>query len=152
MQDYFCRLFRYDKWANTILLDIFDHKPATHPRMNELLSHILSAQRIWLDRCLGLHATAERFEPRTPAIMRKDLEAYHHEWTGFIRSPQAAGFSNSVSYTNFQGDHLNSIISDVITQVTNHGTHHRGTIIALMKADGYTPPNLDYISFTRVNQ
>jgi len=61
-------------------------------------------------------------------------------------------FKRSIRYTSFQGDVFTNTLQDIITQVTNHGTHHRGTIIALMKEEGYAPPNLDYISYTRLRQ
>jgi uncharacterized damage-inducible protein DinB len=149
MHHYFCRLFNYDKWAGSILLDIFEQKPATNPRVNELLSHILSAQRIWLDRCLRAAATAERFQARTPAMIKTDMELYHDEWTAYIKSIQPEDFSKIIPYTNLQGGQLTNTLSDIITQVINHGTHHRGTIIALMKTEGFSLPMLDYIRFTR---
>lgn len=152
MQDYFIQLFGYDKWATTRLLEIFDQKPAANPRINELLSHIQSAQRIWLHRCQGHKETVQRFQQRTQQTIWSDMESCHKDWVAFIQSLQPADFTGFISYTNFQGDHLTSMLQDIITQVTNHGTHHRGTIVALMKEEGYPAPNLDYISYVRQQQ
>ena len=150
MQSYFLKLFQYDKWATTRLLEIFDQKPASNPRINELLSHMQSTQRIWLDRCQGRKETVQRFQDRTQEVIWKDMQQCHEDWTGYVKSLQPADFDKIISYTNFQGDHLANNLTDIITQVTNHGTHHRGNIIVLMKEEGYAPPNLDYISFVRV--
>ena len=152
MQSYFLKMFRYDRWATTRLLECFDQKPAANPRINELLSHMQSTQRIWLDRCQGRAATVPRFQDRTPEIIWKDMQQCHQDWLTYIQLLQPVDFNTTISYTNFQGDHFSSNITDVITQVTNHGTHHRGNIIILMKEEGYPPPNLDYISFVRLVQ
>ena len=150
MQSYFIKLFGYDKWAMTRLLEIFDQKPPGNPRINELLSHMQSTQRIWLERCLGLKESVQRFQTRTQETIWKDMESNHNDWLAYIHSLGPDDFKRQIVYTNFQGDRLVSILQDIITQVTNHGTHHRGTIIGLMKEEGYLPPNLDYISYTRL--
>jgi len=152
MQSYFLQLFGYDKWATTRLLEVFDQKPAANPRINELLSHMQSTQRIWLDRCLSRTESVQRFQPRTPEIIWKDMQACHNDWIDFIQSLQPADWHRPISYSNFQGDPFTNVLYDIVTQVTNHGTHHRGTIIALMKEEGYPPPNLDYISYVRLMQ
>jgi uncharacterized damage-inducible protein DinB len=152
MKSYFLKLFGYDKWAMTNLLEIFDQKPAGNPRINELLSHMQSTQRIWLDRCLGRKETVQRFQSRTQAIIWKDMEMNHNDWVLYIQSLQPDDFQLRINYTNSLGDPLTSVLHDIITQVTNHGTHHRGTIIALMKEEGYAPPNLDYISYTWIKE
>jgi len=150
MQSYFIKLFGYDKWAMTRLLKIFDQKPASNPRINELLSHMQSTQRIWLERCLGRTESVQRFQTRTQETIWKDMELNHSDWLAYIQSLQPDDFNRSINYTNSQGDHFASVLQDIITQVSNHGTHHRGTIIALMKEENYLPPALDYIIYTRL--
>ncbi len=152
MQAYFLDLFNYDKWAMSRLLEIFDPKPAANPRINELFSHMQSTQRIWLDRCIGHPETVQRFQDKKQAIIWKDLESNYNNWVTYLHLLKPADFNRSIPYTNFQGDAFNNTIQDIITQVTNHGMHHRGTIIALMKEEGCTPPNLDYISYTRLSK
>ena len=152
MQSYFLKLFAYDKWASTRLLEVFDQKPATNPRINELLSHMQSVQRIWLDRCQDKKESVQRFQDRTQEEIWKDMERCNADWVVYVQSLKAADFDRSINYTNFQGDHLTNMLHDTITQVTNHGTHHRGNIIFLMKEENYPPPNLDYISFVRFIQ
>jgi uncharacterized damage-inducible protein DinB len=152
MQSYFLKLFGYDKWAMTGLLEIFDQKPATNPRINELLSHMQSTQRIWLDRCRGCPDSVQRFQSRTQKAIWKDMERNHNDWVTYIQSLQPGDFNQTISYTNTLGDPFSSVLHDIITQVTNHGTHHRGAIIALMKEERYAPPNLDYISYARLKK
>jgi uncharacterized damage-inducible protein DinB len=58
MQQYFKQLFEYDKWATDALLAKFETQFPQNERIYGLLSHMLSAKRNWLDRCLGLPASA----------------------------------------------------------------------------------------------
>ena len=152
MQLYFIQLFKYDKWAMSRLLEMFDPKPAGNPRIIELFSHMQSTQRIWLDRCFGRTESVQRFQDRTQETIWKELALNHSDWVAYIQSLKPGDFARPIDYTNFQGDAFTNTLQDIITQVTNHGTHHRGTIVALMKEEGYPPPNLDYISYTRLKK
>jgi len=147
MQAYFTKLFGYDKWASTLLLNAFAEKTPINPRIYELLSHMQSTQRIWLDRCLGLPQSTERFMNRTPGRIREDIESYHQAWIDYIRALQPGDFDRFITYTNSAERVFSTQLQDIITQVINHGTHHRGTIIALMKEEGFPPPSLDYIAW-----
>jgi len=149
MHAYFLQLFGYDKWATIRLMEIFDEKPAINPRINELLSHMQSTQRIWLCRCQGEPDSVLRFQDRTPEMIWKEMRDCHNDWVSYILSLQPADFDRAIDYTSALGEPFTTKLKDIITQVTNHGTHHRGTIVALMKAEGFAPPNLDYISYVR---
>jgi uncharacterized damage-inducible protein DinB len=149
MQQYFKQLFEYDKWASHALLAKFEKQFPQNPRIYELFSHTLSTKRIWLDRCLGLPQSVERFQDRLPDEMKEDLENYHLAWVDFIDQLDATAFENTVHYANSTGAAFDSKLIDVITQVINHGTHHRGAIIVLMKEEGFVPPNMDYITYVR---
>lgn len=149
MQQYFKQLFEYDKWASQILLDKFEKQFPQNARIYELLSHMFSAQRIWLDRCLGLPQSVERFREQLPDEIKQDFVNYHLEWVEFINQLQPDDFDKTVKYHNLQGEHFENRLSDIITHVINHGTHHRGSIIVLMKEEGFIPPTLDYIFYLR---
>ncbi|MEP6749340.1 MAG: DinB family protein [Bacteroidota bacterium] len=149
MQSYFLKLLHYDKWATTLLLEVFDQKPADNSRINELLSHMQSVQRIWLDRCQNRKETVQRFQYRTQEEIWKDMQQCNADWIDYIQSLESTDFDLPISYINFQGDHFTTALNDIITQVINHGTHHRGNIVILMKEEDYPLPILDYISFVR---
>ncbi len=48
-----------------------------------------------------------------------------------------------------KGNEFSSRLADMITQVTNHGTHHRAQIGQLLKVDGVNLPITDYIFYIR---
>jgi uncharacterized damage-inducible protein DinB len=149
---YIKQLFEYDKWASQALLFKFERQFPQNERIYELFSHTLSTKRIWLDRCLGLPQSVERFQDRLPDEMKNDLESYHLAWIDFIDQLSTDALENTVRYANSKGDEFDSKLIDIFTHLINHGTHHRGAIIVLMKEEGFVPPNLDYISYVRLGQ
>ena len=149
MQQHYKKLWAYDKWATETLLQALEQHTPANQNIYILLSHCLSASRIWLDRCKGLPHTEDRFKARTLAEIKTDLENYNHEWVAYIDSIPTDAFAATINYTTIAGQPFKNVLNDIITHVINHGTHHRGAVIALMKAEGYTLPLLDYIVFVR---
>jgi uncharacterized damage-inducible protein DinB len=149
MKAYFKQLFEYDRWASHQLFEKFEKQFPQNARIYELFSHMLSTQRIWLDRVLGLPQSVERFQDRLPDEMKEDMENYHAAWMEFIEELQEPDFDRMVHYKHSSGQPYDNRLSDIITQVLNHGTHHRGNLIILMKEEGFVPPGLDYITFVR---
>jgi uncharacterized damage-inducible protein DinB len=149
MQSYFKQLFEYDRWASQKLLDKFEHQFPQNERIYVLMSHMLSAQRVWLDRCLGIPQSVEIWATRLPEEIRNDMENYHLAWVDLINQLAPEDFDNTITYTNTRGETFTNRLCDIITQVTNHGTHHRGEIMILMKEEGFVLPNIDYITYLR---
>jgi uncharacterized damage-inducible protein DinB len=151
MKDHYIQLLKYDNWANQTLLNVFDRQFPQNQRIYTLFSHLLSAQRVWLDRCLNLPASTELWKDRLPGELQMDCDNYHLAWLDFITEMSDDQFHNEVTYKNTKGDEYNNKLSDIITHVVNHGTHHRGSIVVLMKEEGFVPPLLDFIYYIRIS-
>ncbi|RKR83247.1 putative damage-inducible protein DinB [Mucilaginibacter gracilis] len=149
MHTYFKQLFQYDKWASKMLLDKFEKQFPQNERIYGLMSHLLSAQRNWLDRCLGIPQSAVLWGQRLPDEMRQDLENYNLAWIDFIESLHDADFAKPITYTTAAGITYTNTLTEIIAHVINHGTHHRGQILILMKEEGYVLPGIDLISYLR---
>ena len=52
------RLFRYDQWGNSTLLEFMAAQPNAPARGGQLLAHVLGAQTVWLDRIAAMPHTA----------------------------------------------------------------------------------------------
>jgi len=152
MQAYFKQLFEYDKWASDLLMDKFERQFPQNPRIYELFSHLISTQRIWLDRILGIPQSVERFKDRLPDEMKEDLENYHRSWMEFIEQLQPGDFDRIISYVHPNGTPYNERLVDIMAHVVNHGTHHRGNLVILMKEEGFVVPTLDMIFYVREKQ
>ncbi|WP_295648640.1 DinB family protein [uncultured Mucilaginibacter sp.] len=149
MKHYFKQLFEYDRWANQVLLDKFEHQFPQNERIYEVFSHMISAQRIWLDRVMGLPQSTAVWAELLPHEMQTDMVSCNRDWLGFIDDLQETDFNNTVHYTNSAGDTFDTKLVDIMTHVINHGTHHRGGLMVQMKEEGFVLSPLDFIVYVR---
>jgi uncharacterized damage-inducible protein DinB len=54
-----------------------------------------------------------------------------------------------IEYANSQGRVFQNSLFDILFQVLNHATYHRGQIAMEMRKNELQPANTDYINFVR---
>lgn len=153
LADYLRRQFAYDEWANREVLKAIrsaggENQPA-NKRSLQLMSHIMAAERVWLDRL--------KQQPQSvPVWPEPDLaqcEAQAAElgglWLAFLDLITAGDVSQSITYKNTKGEEWTSTIVDVLTHVVLHSAYHRGQIATHMRANGQTPAYTDFIHGVR---
>jgi uncharacterized damage-inducible protein DinB len=152
MRDYFINLFNYDHYANERILNaIIEAKEPDKPV--QLMAHLLAAQLVWVTRCLSLPpANVELWPPLGdkrfdfPAIIASN----QHAWITYLDELEETDFDKIISYKTLKGDSFNNRLTDIITHVINHGTHHRAQIGQLLKFAGVENlPVTDYIFYLR---
>ena len=157
LADYLRREFAYDEWANREVLNAIrtaggandSANDSANQRSLQLMSHILAAERVWLERL--------KQQPQSvPVWPEPDLaqcEAQAAElgglWLEFLDLITAGDVSQSISYKNSKGEEWTSTIVDVLTHVVMHSAYHRGQIATHMRASGQTPANTDFIHGVR---
>jgi len=148
LADHLQRQFRYDEWANRETLAAIRAAQGDE-RSLELMAHILSAEKLWLERLL-------RQPQSSPVWPKADLSACEQRaaelgglWRDYLHGLDAAGFSTSVSYRNTKGEDWASTIGDVLTHVLMHSAYHRGQIASHMRESGQTPAYTDFIHGVR---
>jgi uncharacterized damage-inducible protein DinB len=150
MKDYFLNLFRYDQYANLQILDsIFAvNEPQNTVR---LMAHLLGAQQIWLSRCTEIPLSNHTIWPDWQAAQFGDIIGDNYQViTSYLAERNDDDFAKEIIYYNSIGDKFTNTLTDILTQVTNHGTHHRAQIGLLLKEAGLTHlPTIDYIFFMR---
>ncbi|HWW16925.1 MAG TPA: DinB family protein [Candidatus Dormibacteraeota bacterium] len=143
------RQFAYDAWANREVLAGLKASPHPAVRQLQLLAHILSAERLWLERIrkqpqslpVWPDFTTEQCDERIT-----ELAQLWHECLGLL-SP--AGLSNKVAYKNSKGEPWISTVEDVLTHVLLHSAYHRGQIASQVRDAGVQPAYTDYIHAVR---
>ncbi len=72
------------------------------------------------------------------------------QWTALLSTITPADLEQRITYKNSAGTPFADKLIDIITQVTNHGTHHRAQIGQQLKLAGVDKlPITDYIYFIR---
>jgi len=153
LADYLRRQFAYDEWANREVLKAIrsaggENQPA-NKRSLQLMSHIMAAERVWLDRLKKQPQSV----PVWPEPDMAQCEAQAAElggwWLAFLDLITAGDVSQSITYKNSKGEEWTSTIVDVLTHVVLHSAYHRGQIATHMRANGQTPAYTDFIHGVR---
>jgi uncharacterized damage-inducible protein DinB len=146
--NYFKKLFSYDRWANAKYLETMSG-PAVDPRQLGLLSHIVAAQMLWMDRINKRGARAPVWPEWSLGECATRLDESAHEWRLYVEQLSPEEARTSVAYKNSKGEPWESAVEDILVHVANHGTYHRAQIAVLIRARGTTPPYTDYIEGVR---
>jgi uncharacterized damage-inducible protein DinB len=143
------RQFAYNAWANREVLNAIRASGAASERSLRYMSHILAAERVWLERLKEQPQSV----PVWPEPNLEQCEAQAAElgglWLEFLDLITAGDVSQSISYKNSKGEAWTSTILDILTHVVIHSAYHRGQIASDMRANGLTPAYTDYIHGVR---
>ncbi len=147
---YFSRLYTYNAWANEMLYSYLREGAYQNQKINELFSHITVAQILWHHRVTGQEKAKWGLFDTIPTHLLLELnEKSNVAWQELVLDTSKSGFKEDISYIDTKGDNHNTVLRDIMTHVANHGTHHRGQMVAWLRAEDIVPPALDYLYFTR---
>jgi uncharacterized damage-inducible protein DinB len=143
------RQFAYDAWANREVLATLSASARPTARPLQLLAHILSAERLWLERI--------RKQPQSlpvwPDFTLEQCEAQIAElarlWGEYLSQLSDAELSEKVTYKNSKGEPWTSTVEDILTHVVLHSAYHRGQIATQVRAGGEQPAYTDFIHAAR---
>ena len=150
MKDYFLKLLSYDRHTNLQILDaiIAANKPE---KAVQTMAHLLAAQQIWLSRCEGRPATNIPLWPNWEVVQFKYLiEENSANWAAYLNKLKEKDFDNIIAYQSLKGDPFINQLTDILSHLFNHGTHHRAQIGQYLKQAGTAQlPITDYIFYIR---
>jgi uncharacterized damage-inducible protein DinB len=159
LADYLRREFSYDEWANREVLAAIraaggaDPRSADHSNPNyrslQLMSHILAAERVWLERLKQQPQSVPVWPEPDLAQCEAEAATLGGLWLEFLDLITAGDVSQSISYKSSKGEEWTSTIVDVLTHVILHSACHRGQIATHMRAHGQTPAYTDFIHGVR---
>src|SRR6266496_1138163 len=138
--NYFKKLFSYDRWANAECFRALGGTAQQDNRAQRLLSHIVAAQMLWMDRIVRRNARAPVWPDWNLEECSKHWEQSAQEWREYVGTLDEDEARTTVAYQNSKGEHWESTVEDIVIHVANHGTYHRAQIAALLRAGGTTPP------------
>jgi uncharacterized damage-inducible protein DinB len=149
----FLRMFAYDHWANRECLAAMHAAPSVSADTVGRMAHILSAQKLWLERILKQRQSMAVW----PTATIEDCTALAGEmslaWRDYLTQLAAqlppGSLNDKVEYRNSKGQLWSSRVEDVLTHVLFHSAYHRGQIALQMRASGIEPAYTDFIHAVR---
>lgn len=145
-------LLHYTRWANGLILEELVQRGQPPPRAVMWLAHILAAEHLWLDRLTNApqqHVVWPDWKVFECDEQQKILD---RRWERFFANMTESDLDRTVNYTNTQGKQFTNTTREILTHLVLHAPHHRGQINAELRAEGITPPWVDYIQAVRTNQ
>ena len=150
MIPHFIGLFEYNDWANRRILDVLARAEGAPDRCRQLMTHLLAAQQIWLNRIAEVPNELGLWAVGTIEELQQHSEKSTQNWLSFWHSFDENDFSRIINYRNSQGNAYQSTIHDIVTHLINHSTYHRAQINQLLRQNGFEPILTDYIAYRRV--
>jgi uncharacterized damage-inducible protein DinB len=143
------RQFAYDAWANREVLAGL-RTSARHPaRPFQLLAHILSAERLWLERIRKQPQSLAVWPEFTLEQCGAEIDELALLWREHLDTPLPAGLAEQVAYKNSKGEMWANTVEDILTHVLLHSAYHRGQIASQVRAGGEAPAYTDFIHAVR---
>ncbi len=137
-QKHLIESFNYDLWANLRWLEFL---PQATLEEVAVFVHILNAQKIWADRVGGNSPTEfPNIEP-----IAENIRFLNQVWLNLL---EEYGIDEVIDYKRTTGEPQSLEFSQIIRQVTNHGTYHRGHLRGLCQARNCTDfPETDILHY-----
>jgi uncharacterized damage-inducible protein DinB len=140
-------LVDYHYWATYRLLDAVEPLDAdrftrdlhsSFPSVRDTLSHLHSAEWIWLSRLRGHSPTAflphDRF--REPADARRAWRETEADMRDYVAAADDARLAAILGYRLLNGQPGATPVGKVLQHVVNHGTYHRGQVTTMLRQLG----------------
>ena len=150
---YFERLYAYNFWANTQLLNLIESNPSAYTEDVQIaLSHYIAAQEIWASRIAGRAAEVkgvwEKYSIEQCKAFAKSTADYWEGVLATLHKPE--DYTRKIAYKNTKGDYYETPIVDIVGHCVNHATYHRAQIARMLREKGVAPVNTDYITYCRL--
>lgn len=150
---YFVRMFTYDSWANRECLAAMQTATELPPDALGRMAHILSAEKLWLDRILHQPPTL----PVWPALsledclkLEQEISRDYENYLARLANQFAPGsLDDAIDYRNSKDEVWTSRVEDILTHVLFHSTYHRGQIALQLRVAGSQPAYTDFIHAVR---
>lgn len=151
LRDHYKRLNEHSYWANQRILGALrgmDEAEALQEK--KLFAHITAAERVWLTRLEGKDSSKLAIWPAYYLQECQELtEANAVGYRRYLEGITDAEFASMVAYRNSTGQEFRTAVGDILSQVTLHGSYHRGQIASFLRINGFTPVSSDFILYAR---
>jgi len=145
MKTFFTELFHYNNHFNQKIISVLQENPEKAPeKCITLLSHILNSHQIWNCRLQSEQRSYNAWEVHQIKDLKEiDRKNFEHS----ILILDKFELSQAIQYSNSKGQLFNNSVRDILFQVINHSTYHRGQIATEFRQTGLEPLLTDYIYY-----
>lgn len=152
----------YHLWAHSALAECIQALPpeqqtqplaSSFPSLYATLLHVLDAESIWWQRMKlqeQIVRPSDGFTGTTDDVI-KALLGQARQWNEWVQEAQPHMFEHEFIYYNSKREKFKQPVWQVLMQVFNHGTYHRGQLVTMLRQLGVTKiPGTDFITWSRL--
>lgn len=151
----FSTLTQYHNWAFTRLYEYLESVSDTDycrecglffKSIHGTLNHSLLADKIWYGRCVNQPFTVSGLDQELCSDRKQlenEIKNQSAKWNEFLMEIDADRLGNIIEYKTTEGSEKFLQLSNILSHVVNHGTHHRGQVSAALTQFGYPAPEID---------
>jgi len=151
-------LYKYNQWANTLILNTASNvtqeqylAPALFPHggLRGTLVHALFAEWIWRNRWEGTSPNYRLKPEEFPTFedLRKRWLEEEKSLMDFVDHVPDEKLNNTFSYNSTSGTLHKRVLWQAMAHLVNHGTQHRTEAAAILTDLGHSPGDIDMIYF-----
>lgn len=149
MKKYFLKLYTYNDWATTRVLNAIQKQGVNDAKILQLMGHVLAAQYLWLHRIKGLPAPDVKLWDDYSLERLLEMAAdIGKQWLDFVSGTD--NFDRELTYRNYTNDPYTNNVENIMIHLVNHSSYHRAQVAMLMRQKGFEPINTDFITYDRV--
>ena len=146
---FFLKMFKYDYWANRESLASLRSSDAPPVRSLKLMSHIIAAEHLWLERLKQDKQSIAVWPELSLQECESHLANLSSSWDEYLNGLGASDYTRQVSYTNSKGEPWTNKVEETLMHILMHSAQHRGQIALDLRASGQTPAYTDFIQAVR---
>ena len=135
-------------WANEAIIKVLLKDDGALAEAIGLMSHIVSAEHIWLSRIRGLNGMLAPWSALTLSECQEYAVSNCAGYLKIIRHLNEDSFDEPISFVLTNGKAMMSALGDILCHVPVHGAHHRGQITRILSRNNIEPPAIDYILYS----
>lgn len=145
-------LINYEKWALQKIIKSVSEIKWLEPddKIIVLISHILLAQQVWLQRLTKKEVIKSVWENLSIQEMEDVLIDNLNNFISYVDKISTDQLESELTYSNIKGDMtFTNTISEILSHLSIHSAYHRGQVVQLLKETGVPLPSTDYIVYCR---
>jgi uncharacterized damage-inducible protein DinB len=139
-------LNEYNLKVNRDMIVYLKSHQVGNERILDLISHIVNAHQLWLERIDGKSMTVKPFDRRPLDDLLSRNEVNFETTRIFILEKD---LGQKIRYVNTKRQRFENTITEMLVHLFNHGSYHRGQINQLLVQEGKDAWPSDYIIYNR---
>lgn len=151
-------LYEYNRWANGRMLHAVSRLTAeqftqdlssSYRSVRDTLTHVLSAEWIWLMRWQRMSPKAmlnPMDYPKVESLRAKWADVERNQ-ADFINRVTDESLERVIAYTNTRGEEWKYPLGQMVQHVVNHSSYHRGQVTTMLRQLGAEAVPLDFLVF-----